>query len=237
MNNDEYSHWLYHNISQSMNKYLCILICHIFSDVMIFDMFDIFWGRNVETSSDWRLTEGDVGLPIFDDEVQHHLRQGRPVTCPQMWILEHFQDRNQVLNVEQPQWKSWIFWILISHLSFFQIWLTSKTISLQICSERHVSNTFTLKQLQSSRKINFQIFQKSQTHYIYRHINIFFLKPDKYQLLVPNKNTQREPPRHCRPNSWATGFSGKSSCAWDALVDNAVTWFWRRQLDQSIAVP
>jgi hypothetical protein len=63
----------------------------------------------------------------------------------------------------------------------------------------------------------------ANTLYIYRHINIFFLKPDKYQLLVPNKNTQREPPRRCRPNSWATGFSGKSSCAWDALVDNAVT--------------
>jgi len=73
---------------------------------MIFDMFDIFWGRNVETPSDWRLTEGDVGFPIFDGEVQHHLRQGRPVTCPQMWILEHFQDRNQVLNVEQPQFNS-----------------------------------------------------------------------------------------------------------------------------------
>ena len=95
-------------------------------------MFDVFCGSPQQEVVGgcrwWCLTEGDVRLPILSHrEVQHHLGQGRPVSRPQVWILEHFQDRNQVLNVEQPQFI--IFLVLFQFEFDFE-----SDISLQICS-------------------------------------------------------------------------------------------------------
>lgn len=48
------------------------------------------------------LTKGDIWLAIFHREIQQHSRQGIPMSGSQVWILQHFQDRNQILDIQQP---------------------------------------------------------------------------------------------------------------------------------------
>ena len=253
MNNDEYSHWLYHNISQSMNKYLWILNI----DMSYIFRFDDFWHvwyflgqkrRNAEwlapdrrwcgVSHLWR--RGPTSLETRpSSDVSADVDFGalpRPESGPEC----------RATSVQFSS--SWIFLILISHLSFLKIWiwwiwLTSKTISLQICSVMSQIHS-PWSNFRAQERSTFRS-SKNRKHIIYIYIHKFiylliylFIFPQAEQ--VPTTCPQQKHPtwpRRCRPNSWATGFSGKSSCAWDALVDNAVTWFWLRQRDQSIAVP
>ena len=152
MNNDEYSHWLYHNISQSMNKYLWILNI----DMSYIFRFDDFWHvwyflgqkrRNAEWLAPDRRWCG----------VSHLWRRG-----PTSLETRPSSDVSADVDFGDFDISSQFFENMnLVNLIDFENDLASNL-------QRHVSNTFTLKQLQSSRKINFQIFQKSQTHYIYR---------------------------------------------------------------------